>query len=71
MALNLGSWLNEMLSKVKKNIKPTAQMGQKSQWGSVKPDNLEFDKQVEEKENSINIMRKPFWNKALNFHVIV
>ena len=46
-------------------------MGQKSQWDSVKPDNLEFDKQVEEKENSINIMRKPFWNKALNFHVIV
>lgn len=46
-------------------------MGQKFQWGSVKPDNLEFDKQVEEKENSINIMIKPFWNKALNFHVIV
>lgn len=46
-------------------------MGQKFQWGSVNPYNLEFDKQVEEKENSINIMIKPFWNKALNFHVIV
>lgn len=45
-------------------------MGQKSHWGSVKPDNLQFDKQAEKKKkNSINIMRKPLWNKALNFHV--
>ena len=47
-------------------------MGQKNlSRGSVKPDDLEFDKQAKKKkENSINIMRKSFWNKALSFHVI-
>lgn len=44
-------------------------MGQKSHWGSAKPDNLEFDKQAGKKK-FINIMRKPFWHKALNLHVI-
>lgn len=57
--------------KVKK-VKSTAEMGQKSQWGSVKPDHLEFDKQAEKKKKDfINIMRKPFLRKALNFHVVI
>lgn len=45
--------------KVKQNnnklVKPTAQMGQKSQWGSVKPDNLELtNKQKEKKERKFH-----------------
>lgn len=57
--------------KKKKKGKPTEEMGQKSHWGSVKPDNLEFDKQAGKKKgNFINIMRKTFWNNALDFHAI-
>lgn len=43
-------------------------MGQKSQWGSAKSDNLGFDKPAG-KKNSFN-RRKPLRTKALNFYVI-
>lgn len=36
--------------KKKKKTNPTVQMGQKSQWGSAKPDNLEFDKPAGKKK---------------------